>query len=313
MKLWIASMLPICDRFSSWFNYEFKRVAEDLGVDVEVIGIERKCVDVMTNYFTNEYEAVEHEAEQLKVLNVVARRGDKVLWLDLDYPGFSVPMAFLLKLRGVKNYGIFHGAYFNKGDVWSPLPERRWFMMSAIRVCEKVFVGSKYFKDMIVKHLDVDESKIVVTGLPFYPDRYDFNPSEKKDIVVVVGDVGDIKVPGYEVVVGRGMKYSKFIDLLRKAKYMIAFKDAETFGYAVLEAMASGVIVLVPPSFSYPEFYAEGGLMVFAKCIHDAIEFIEKNVWSPKDVEDRYRKSIKIISWYRNSARRIVEEVILGD
>jgi len=309
MKIWIVSILPICDRFSSWFNKEFLKAGDQLGVDIEVLGLNTPCVKTLTNYFTNEYEAVEHEISIIKVLNTEVLKGDKVLWLDLDYPGFAVSMAFLLKLRGVKSYGILHGAYFNEGDVWASTPERRWFMKAGVEVCEKVFVGSEYFKSEIVRNLDVDPSKIVATGLPFDPSRYRFDPNVKKDIVVVVEE-RKVNIPNYIVVEGRNLNYEYFKKLLEVAKYMIVFKKAETFGYAVLEALASGVIVLTPKKFSYPEFKSDkDDLLVFVETFDDAIKFVSTHKWDVKDVTNRYFNTYKVIERYRDSAVRILEEV----
>lgn len=310
MKVWVVTILPICDRFSSWFNREFLKAGDKLGIDVEVLELDAPCVKTMTNYFTNEFEAVEHEVKQISLINNLAVRGDKVLWLDLDFPGFAVPMAYILKLRGVKSYGVLHGAYFNVGDVWSQIPERKWFMKAGVEVCEKVFVGSEYFKSELIKNLDVSPSKIITTGLPFDPSRYRFNPSIKKNIVVVLGDF-KVNIPNYITVTGRGLDYDYFKELLESSRYMIVFKKAETFGYAVLEALASGVIVLAPEKFSYPEFKSDKeDLLVFVDSVEDAINFIKSHSWDVSDVMERYYNTYKVIEKYRYSAIRILEEVV---
>jgi len=310
LKVWVVTILPICDRFSSWFNREFLKAGDKLGIDVEVLELDAPCVKTMTNYFTNEFEAVEHEVKQISLINNLAVRGDKVLWLDLDFPGFAVPMAYILKLRGVKSYGVLHGAYFNVGDVWSQIPERKWFMKAGVEVCEKVFVGSEYFKSELIKNLDVSPSKIITTGLPFDPSRYRFNPSIKKNIVVVLGDF-KVNIPNYITVTGRGLDYDYFKELLESSRYMIVFKKAETFGYAVLEALASGVIVLAPEKFSYPEFKSDKeDLLVFVDSVEDAINFIKSHSWDVSDVMERYYNTYKVIEKYRYSAIRILEEVV---
>jgi len=129
--------------------------------------------------------------------------------------------------------------------------------------------------------------------------------------LVVLQGVENITVPGYEAVVGRGMRHEEFKRLLEEAKYMIVFKRAETFGYAVLEALASGVIVLAPPKFSYPEFKSGSrDLLEFVNSVEEAVEFIEEHRWSAEDVALRYRNSYNIIVKYRGSAKRILEEVV---
>jgi len=121
----------------------------------------------------------------------------------------------------------------------------------------------------------------------------------------------DIKVHGYVTVEGRGHCHKHWVKLLRGAKYMVAFKKAETFGYAVLEALASGVIVLAPPKFNYKEFKSAGDdLLIFVDSPAEARKWIETYVWRAGDVSERYVNTLKVISKYRDSARRIVEEVL---
>jgi glycosyltransferase involved in cell wall biosynthesis len=92
---------------------------------------------------------------------------------------------------------------------------------------------------------------------------------------------------------------------------MVVFKKAETFGYAVLEALASGVIVLTPKAFSYPEFKSgEEDLLIFVNSPKEAEAFISTHRWSPDDVMRRYHNTCRVIERFKDSARRMLEEVI---
>jgi len=314
LRLWIVGILPICSRFSSWFNEEFAKVVRALGIDGEVIGAGEDCVDEMTNYFTNEPRYIEFELNAVRRVLSNARRGDKVLWLDLDYPGFSVPSAFLLANRGVENYGVLHGAYFNEGDVWSGLPSRKWFMRGAMEVARKVFVATNYFKNRLVEEVGVSPDKVVVTGLPFDPSLFEFSIREKQSnkIVVVIGN-DSISIPDYNVIVGKGLSRKMFIELLAKARYVVVNKRAETFGYAALEALASGAIVIAPSKFSYPEFkhpLKPDLLFLVSDVARDAPRIIGEFQWSPVEVMERYVNTLEVLSRYRDSAKRIVKEVL---
>jgi hypothetical protein len=314
MKLWVVGILPICSRFSSWFNSEFARAIKLLGVDGELVSPVNGCVGEMTNYFTNEPAYIDYELLAAKRVLDSAREGDRVLWLDFDYPGFSVPSAFLLKKRGVLSYGIFHGAFFNEGDVWNMLPERRWFMKAGVGVAERVFVASEWFRRRLIDELDASGDKIVVTGLPFDPSsfRLDLRAKANRDVLVVIGD--DIPpVPGFRKVVARGFSRGEYLRLLSEAKFAVVNKKAETFGYAVLEALASGVVVIAPNKFSYPEFKhpSKPDLLILANDpARDAPSIISEFGWRPEEIEERWRNTVEFLSKYKDAAVEIVRHVI---
>jgi glycosyltransferase involved in cell wall biosynthesis len=308
-----VNILPVKNRYNIWFLNEFIKYAKKMKIKFKAITLDKKPIDKLTNYFTNEYEAIEYELEQIYHLSRKVKEDDKILWLDIDYPGFAVPASFLFKLRGVKSYGILHGAYFNIGDIWEPLKERRDFMRAGINVCGKVFVGSKYFKDCLVKNLDVDERKIVVTGLPFRYYHYKCN-LEKENMISVTGkDAEELNIEGYKKFIARNKNYEEYMDNLSKSKYAIVWKKAETFGYLVLEAMAVGTIVLVPKAFSYVEWYEmlkKPCMMELCDSLYDCVNFIKTYNWSKEDMMKRYSNTMKLFKWLEESPKRILNEVI---
>ncbi|MEM3443985.1 MAG: hypothetical protein QXP04_03765, partial [Candidatus Nanoarchaeia archaeon] len=184
--LYFVPQLPVKNRYQSWI---LKEIIKYTNIPYTIVCKRSRAVRERTNYFTNEKEAVKYELKQVKFLHENVKEGDKVLWMDIDFPGFSVPEMFFIKKRGAKNFGIVHGAYFNMGDVWHGLEERREYMISAINLCEKVFVGSETFRDELISRLNVDQSKIVYTGLPFRLDYMirKFNRSSKVNIIAIKG------------------------------------------------------------------------------------------------------------------------------
>jgi glycosyltransferase involved in cell wall biosynthesis len=179
-----------------------------------------------------------------------------------------------------------------------------------VEVCEKVFVASNWFKGRIVEELGVDQDKIVVTGLPFHYDWYDFKPEAKKNLIVTIG-VSELNVPGYVTVEGRGHSHTYFKKLLEGAKYMVVFKKAETFGYAVLEALASGVIVLAPPKFNYPELVVDTpSLLEFVDDPQEAVKFILSHRWDFEELRERYINTVKALAKYKDVAKDIILEVL---
>jgi hypothetical protein len=307
-------MLPIKDRYSIWFLKEFVKYAKELKIRYKAVTLDKEPITELTNYFTNEYKAIEYELEQIYFLSEKVKKGDKILWFDIDYPGFAVPASFIFKLRGAKNYGIIHGAYFNTGDIWEPLKERKDFMRAGINVCEKVFVGSKYFKDCLIKNLEVNENKIIATGLPFRYSFYKYN-LEKENMISVSGkDAEELNIEGYEKFIARNKNYEEYMDNLSKSKYAIVWKKAETFGYLVLEAMALGTIVLVPKAFSYVEWYEmlEKPCMIeLCDSLYDCIKFIKSYKWNKDDIVKRYSNTVKLFRWLEESPKRILNEVMM--
>lgn len=314
--IYIVPQLPIRDRYQSWLVEELRKSFDKYEVDYVVVDLNKEPVIELTNYFTNEYEAIDYELSQIKFLNRKVTFGDKVLWLDLDYPGFSVATSFLFKARGVANYGILHGAYFNEGDVWCSLPCRRHFMKSAIEVADKVFVGSNYFKQELVKHLVVNDDKIVVTGLPFRYGYYKQHRSKaKKDnLVVFVGELPEDVLSAlrkrFELVRLRNLPYEKYLDLLSSARAYVVWKRSETYGYSVLESLALGTPVVAPNRFSYPEFkskLSKGRSITLVDEVGDVISAVEEVV--SLEASDVIEDSDQLLRYMSASSDRIVRLV----
>jgi len=312
-KLFIVPQLPIKNRYQErWINW-WKEEAEGLKINFEMVDLGKEAVE-KTNYFTNEREAIVYEMEQIKYLLDKVREGDKVLWLDLDYPAFSLPFNHFLVKKGVSVYGIVHGAYFNKGDIWNGL-DRKDFMRAELGICRKVFVGTMWFKEQLVKRLGIEFwNKIIVHYLPFYYKNLTPN-FEKENVIFVIGNKNIpkpfnrtfITVSGVRYEIIRGEKdYSSYIEDLKRSKFLISFKEAETFGYSVVEAMASGTIPLLPNRFCYPELKRKAPMIQLWRTKNELLSLIRKDY----DVRKLYEQSITFFEELTLSAKNILMEVI---
>jgi len=318
--IFIIPQLPLNSRYTSFIHRGIAEQIRKMGQDVEVLTLKREPVKVLTTYFTNEPEAIKYETRQILELHDIVQKGDKVLWMDLDFPGFSVPMAYYLKRKGVLNYGIIHGAYFNEGDYWQGI-DRKNFMRAEIDVCEKVFVGSEYFANRLISILGSEYSqKIKVTGLPFEKSYYE-NLKQlafvtKKENLIYSPNK-EIEIEGFEVWGKEKLPHDEFLKKLARTKFALIFKKAETFGYTVLEALALNVMTIVPSDFSYIEFSKKVGVPSFLNlelCFESAINYINyMKDFLYKDEEDTSRRANSLsplFMWLFGSSRRIAEEVV---
>jgi len=293
MAVWIVPQLRIKGRYQEWWYDYWKSLGEIVG--------ESKIVKEKDCYFTNIQEAIDYEIETGRQVLKMAKKGDKILWLDIDFPGFFLGFASHLIKKGVQIYGYVHGAYFHEGDVWFGTP-RKNVMKAELDLCRKVFVGSKYFKNKILDVLGKEyRSKIKVVGLPFSFERVRYS-YKKKDRCFIFGankiDVGIDTVEDYK-------------QALKEAKYFVGLKKAETFGYTVLEALASGAYVLVERKFSYPEFWTRNGLLIFFENKRDLMEKLDriKQESEQKRKERYWNTRIKLEKKYDKVLDKVAKEM----
>ena len=185
----------------------------------------------------------------------------------------SVPYLNFFSGYNLKVQGILHAGSFTDTDFVRQM-ERvyKGFEESIFDICEKVYVGSNFIKQDVLKKRYVDADKIVVTGLPLDfkgIDRYKTN-FPKEDIIVFNGRNVDEKQPYlFELLKQRLPQYryintqkehlnkDEYYKVLAKAKVVVSFALQENFGYGVQEAVALGCIPIVPNRLAYVEQFTE--------------------------------------------------------
>lgn len=185
----------------------------------------------------------------------------------------AVPYLNFFSGYNLKVQGILHAGSFTDTDFVRQM-ERvyKGFEESIFDICEKVYVGSNFIKQDVLKKRYVDADKIVVTGLPLDfkgIDRYKTN-LPKEDIIVFNGRNVDEKqpylfellkqrLPQYRYINTQKERLSKneYYKVLAKAKVVVSFALQENFGYGVQEAVALGCIPIVPNRLAYVEQFTE--------------------------------------------------------
>ena len=185
----------------------------------------------------------------------------------------AVPYLNFFSGYNLKVQGILHAGSFTDTDFVRQM-ERvyKGFEESIFDICEKVYVGSNFIKQDVLKKRYVDADKIVVTRLPLDfkgIDRYKTN-LPKEDIIVFNGRNVDEKqpylfellkqrLPQYRYINTQKERLSKdeYYKVLAKAKVVVSFALQENFGYGVQEAVALGCIPIVPNRLAYVEQFTE--------------------------------------------------------
>ncbi|MEM3426097.1 MAG: glycosyltransferase [Thermoproteota archaeon] len=294
----MVPQLRIRGRYQEWYPEYWLVEARKYFTEVKSI-LPMNEVYEKTNYFTNVEMALKNELLQILALSTVElRKDDIVFWLDIDFPGFIYPFTFFLKRHGVKVYGILHGYYRNPGDVWEGV-ERGEHYLGCIKNMDGIFVGTESFKRLILDDLQLDyilPDKIHVTGLPFFSKNFIKFRRYRKYMDVVM-DRTDMSKEDYE-------------EILKYAKYVIIGKRSETFGYTLLELLASGSKVACPDDIpvyrEWKEKFGDGILL------YDRYNYSEQELFDRLRELDVVRIDHKVFKYLEESAKRIFS-IMLGE
>ena len=264
--------------WSIWWPREF----EKLGIDYIAVEGTELTSNIELGSVLDAYGTVYFKATQLANLIELMHSGkvtsdDILLFADLWSPGIEA-LQYIANLGGArpKITGVLHAGTWDENDflVRSNLRpffheiESSWFKMFDL-----IFLGSEYHKELILNSHSVNPDKLVVTGLPFYPDEFTLTRANiKKDnhMMVFPHRLDKEKHPEeFDSLMSRhpewrGYKTASYFttkdcyyDELARASVAVSLATQETFGYAMLEATALGCIPLVPDRLSYQELFPE--------------------------------------------------------
>jgi glycosyltransferase involved in cell wall biosynthesis len=216
---------------------------------------------------------------------------DVVFTSDLWMPGIEA-IAYLnyFTNKRVRLRGFLHAGSFTDTDFVRDM--ERWakgFEDVVFDIADKVYVGSHFIKNDVVKKRLVSPEKVVVSGLPMDTRlNYSVAIADKEDIVIFNGRNCDEKQPWLfdqlAESVGRKLPGVRFINtqalglskdeyyaLLAKAKVVVSFALQENFGYGIAEAVALGCRPVLPNRLVYPELYP-------ASCLYATMSECEQMV-----------------------------------
>jgi len=219
-----------------------------------------------------------YKAEQIQKLGELFRDdkiidGDIFFFYDVWHPGV-ISLKYMIDLNKFKNckiYGIMHAGSYDKTDILGMNKLDLWadsFEKSIIKACDKVFVATKYHKDMILRERSLHT---YTTGLPFCFDelnQYKINKTKKENIIVfphrlspdkqpeIFDDLKEL-FPDYQMIKTGDLNLNKeeYYKLLARSKFQFSAALHENWGISVFESMYLGCIPIIPDRCSYREMY----------------------------------------------------------
>ena len=317
--------LRYTEQWYSWFPREFNR----WGVNYIQVNGQPLTSGIELGSVLDAYGTTYYKMQQISKLIALMRLGkvtsnDVLLFADLWYPGIEA-LKYISCLGGQrpKIVGILHAGTYDSNDFtyrtgmrpWGHLLEAAW-----LGIFDRIFVATGYHKRLILRNHQVNHDKIVVTGLPFYPDELQkYATKEKEDIVVFPHRLDPEKQPGEFDAMAKlvglpKVKWLKSFDichtkedyyqLLGKARVAISLALQETFGYAMLEATALGCLPLVPNRLSYPELYSE--TFVYQNT-EDLIRKLRQYLSFPSDYE---RTRSQTLQYHQDYLTKSIERML---
>lgn len=198
-------------------------------------------------------------------------RKDETLFVS-DIWNFSllaIPYLNFFSDYKLKVRGILHAGSFTDTDFVRQM-ERvyKGFEESVFDICDKIYLGSKFIKNDLLKKRFVSADKLIVTGLPLDfvgLDKYKLS-NKKENIIVFNGrnvdekqpylfDLLQKRLPQYTYINTQKQGYSKdeYYDVLSRAKCIVSFALQENFGYGVQESVYLGCVPALPNRLAYVE------------------------------------------------------------
>ena len=285
-----------------WFSESFKKA------NIEIITVgdteERpiKCGQFLDVFSTNTYKLQQMQ----KIISLIEEGFEgTIFFMDMWFPGIeAIGYVRDCAKKNIKIKGMLHAGTWDEWDFLSQSGLGKWakgMELSWIQLVDEVFVATDFHRDLICDYFNLqDKSKFTIVDFPVYRNDKLASKYEKEDIVVFPHRLAKEKQPDkFETLkIKYALKYSnepqprfvrtkdvcknkeEYYDFLAHAK--VAFSSAlqETFGIAMLEALALGCIPVAPKRLSYVETLREfpmyNNLDEAVDLIHDALRNYKK-------------------------------------
>lgn len=242
---------------------------------------------------------------------------DTIFFADLWFPGIE-SLQYIRDVTGrkFKITGIFHAGTWDKADFtyrtgmrdWAKFIEAGW-----LSFIDTIYVGSEFHKEIIghyASSIVKIKANIIVTGLPFEADEVNRSVGVSKRNIVVFPhrldpekrpDLFDLlyQVPGWQFVKSKEVTKSKeeYYQLLGKSKIAVSFAEQETFGYAMLEALANGCYPVVINGLSYATMDIYNDFKV--NSIEEADNKIKWFIGHPKEAQAQIKEAQQKLTQYK--------------
>jgi len=328
--------IPIEDleeRYSAQWNRWFPREFNYYNVPFQTITGVPLTNKIETGAFldvvgTNYWKACQLQQICELIYSGKIKQGDKLFFHDLWFPGLEM-VQYMRQGLGIdfKIYGILHAGTYDPHDFLSQKGMTYWahkLEESWLSFVDKVFVSTNYHKQLLLENRLVEPSKIVVTGLPIYPEEF-VKTAPKENIVVFPHRLDPEKQPTFFNELKRkgqnlNWKFVKtkeicsnkqeYYDLLNRAKIAVSFALQETWGIAQLESLFCGCIPVVPDRLSYSEIYPQCFKCSSDEEVIETVLFLIKNEKVLAQLEKEAKRTAGVLSIiYRYSIKNMLKEM----
>lgn len=252
-------------RYPEWhINQFFMNFSHVYNFNVKVLGHDyiylNKIKQSEPDMFSPIDETIEFELEQIKDYMKLDIKSDDTLYIsDCSFAGF---FPNVLYHKPVRTFAYCHATSLNKYDYFADVRESKYLNEIAhAKMFEKVFVGSHYHANKLIRNNRFWKDKIEVVGLPI-PPLESFKEVKKYDIISVARscpqkinkkiedriekEFGKI----YRPISNSWREYYKNLSM---SKILLISGKEDTFNYSIMEAIMNGCIPLAPNRCSYPE------------------------------------------------------------
>lgn len=277
--LFLTDLEPIDKRYTKQWKTWIPEMFREQGIS-DILEISADSMEFKRGEFLDINRTNIYKSKQIIKLaelfdHDIIKSGDKFLFYDGWHYGVTA-LKYMAQLQNIDIdiYSIWHAGSYDPWDFtstsglgyWARHNETGWMTANT-----KMFVATKYHKNLICSGRDVEPSKIIVTGLPFkfdYVDKYDI--TKKENIVVFPHRISKEKSPevfdelakrmslyGYKFVKTMEVTKNKdeYYELLSRSKVTFSANLQETWGIGTFEALSLGNIPLLPNRLSYTEMY----------------------------------------------------------
>lgn len=270
--------------------------------------------------FLNAPITCEFKARQLAMLSKSwgegeVSSGDVLFFSDLWFPGLEM-VRYLEHFTGIKVEvrGLLHAGSFTDTDSvrnlerWASLLENSWFDQ-----IDKIFVGSEFMKEDLLRKRIVSKDRVFATGFPLDPalSQYEKTGTRKARVIFNGRDhpekqpelwkklekilfEHDIETAWTQKL---SLKKDDYYQLLSESSCVVSFALQENFGFGILEAVTLGCVPVVPNRLVYPEFFSKDYLYdTFDECVDKVLKAIQGKLRAPYFSTD-FRESV--VRWFK--------------
>lgn len=278
------------ERYSAQWNLNFPESFKRSGAEFKTIypTVKRDISKIQRGEFLDAVNTNLFKASQLvEICDLFNEKdgvsdGDVFFFHDLWFPGLEMLFYIRDALKiNFKICGMIHAGSYDPNDFlyrqgmyrWAKTIEQSWFNHGI----DRIFVATRYHKELLMRSRLVNSGKIWVTGFPLWDLAAITEPTNKRfkdsDLCVFPHRLAPEKQPEkfeelermlqdkfpfkYRLLKTKDVCRTKYeyYHMLEKAKVAVSCALQETWGIAQQEAVLRDCLPLVPDRLSYVEMY----------------------------------------------------------